>query len=132
MGYLQRVYVGKYTKSTFNDRDNKVHEILERIHSDVCGPFSMSSTAKHMYYVIFVDDFSQKCWIYLMHKKNHTLSKIFDFKALVEKDTGRKAKSLRSDNSGEYVSNDFKKLCAKEGIRRELTAPHNPTTKWGC
>ena len=46
---------------TFNDRDNRVHAILKRIHFDVCVPFSKASTTKHMYYVIFVDDSSHKC-----------------------------------------------------------------------
>lgn len=31
-----------------------------------------------------------------------------------------------SDNGGEYMSNDFKNLCAKEGIWPEFTTPHNP------
>lgn len=31
-----------------------------------------------------------------------------EFKELVEKDTGRKLKALRSDNGGEYVLNKFK------------------------
>lgn len=35
-------------------------------------------------------------------------------------------KALRGDNRGEYMSNEFKKLCAKEGIRRELRTTHNP------
>ena len=35
-------------------------------------------------------------------------------------------KALRSDNGGEYISNEFKDLRSKEGIRRELIAPHNP------
>jgi transposase InsO family protein len=35
-------------------------------------------------------------------------------------------KALRSDNGGEYISNEFKDFCRKEGIRRELIAPHNP------
>ena len=35
-------------------------------------------------------------------------------------------KDLRSDNGGEYISNEFKDFCSKEGIRRELIAPHNP------
>ena len=35
-------------------------------------------------------------------------------------------KALRSDNGGEYISNEFKNFCASEGIRRELIAPHNP------
>jgi transposase InsO family protein len=35
-------------------------------------------------------------------------------------------KALRSDNVGEYISNEFKDFCNKEAIRRELIAPHNP------
>ena len=33
---------------------------------------------------------------------------------------------MRSDNGGEYISNGFREFSAKEGIRRELMAPHNP------
>jgi len=75
--------------------------ILERIHTDVCGPFSVASTAKHRYYVNFVDDFSRKCWILFMLKKSKTHSKFYEFKALVEKESGKKVKALRSDNGGE-------------------------------
>jgi transposase InsO family protein len=100
--------------------------ILERIHTDVCGPFSVSSTAKHRYYVIFVDEFCHKCWIFLMQKKDQTFSKCCEFKALVEKESGKQVKALRSDNGGEYISNEFKDLCSREVIRRELIAPHNP------
>ena len=67
---------------------------------------------KHMYYFIFVDDFSHKCWIFFMQNKDQVFSKFCEFKALVEKDTGKKVKALRSDNSGEYVLNEFNNLCA--------------------
>ncbi len=30
--------LGKYTKSSFHDRDSRVEAILEQVHSDVCGP----------------------------------------------------------------------------------------------
>ena len=58
--------MGKYAKATLHEKENRASEILERVHSDVCGPFSTTSIAKHKYYVIFVDDFSIKCWIYFM------------------------------------------------------------------
>jgi len=45
---------------------------------------------------------------------------------LVEKESGKKVKSLRSDNCGEYVSNEFKNFYAIEGFNRELNTPHNP------
>ena len=71
----------------------------------------------HKYYVIFVDDFSHKCWILLMQKKDQTFAKFCEFKAIVEKDIRRKFKSLKSDNGGEYVSNEFKNFCALERIQ---------------
>ena len=46
--------MGKYAKETLHEKENLATEILERIHSDVCGPFSTASISKHMYYVIFL------------------------------------------------------------------------------
>jgi hypothetical protein len=87
--------------------------ILERIHTDVCGPFSVASIEKHRYYVIFVDDFSRKCWIFIMQKKDQTFSKFCEFKALVEKESGMQVKALRSNNGGEYISNEFKDFSSR-------------------
>jgi hypothetical protein len=61
-----------------------------------------------------------------MQKKDQTFSKLCEFKALVEKESGKKVKALRSNSGGEYISNEFKDFCNKEGIQRELRAPHNP------
>ena len=76
-------------KATFHENDSRATTILERIHTDVCGPFSVASIAKHRYYVIFVDDFSRKCWIFFMQKKSKTYLKFCEFKALVEKESGK-------------------------------------------
>lgn len=113
-------------KATFHEKDSRATMILERIHIDVCAPFSVASIAKHRYYVIFVDDFSRKCWIFFMQKKSKTYSKFYEFKAPVENDSGKKVKAIRSDNGGEYISDDFKDFCKVKGICRELIAPHNP------
>ena len=58
--------LGKFVKTTFHEKDSHATMILERIHTDVCGSFSVASTARNMYYVIFVDEFSRKCWIFFM------------------------------------------------------------------
>ena len=47
-----------------------------------------------------------------------------EFKALVENQTGRKIRVLRSDNEGEYTSKEFDGFCRQEGIRRQLTVPY--------
>jgi transposase InsO family protein len=33
---------------------------------------------------------------------------------------------LRSDNGGEYTSDDFRDFCKEEGIKRELAVSYNP------
>lgn len=60
-----------------------------------------------------------------MQKKDQTFTNFYEFKALVEKESSKKVKSLRSDNDGEYVSNEFKKFYATKGIKLELMTPHN-------
>jgi hypothetical protein len=105
----------QYVKSTFHEKENRASVILERIHTDMCGPLSVASTTKHKYYVIFVEEFSRKCWIFSMQKKDQTFSKFCE-KVLVEKESGKQVKDLRSDNGGEYISNEFKDFFGKEGI----------------
>ena len=53
-------------------------------------------------------------------------SKFCEFKALVEKESGKQVKAVWSDNGGEYNLGEFKDFCSKEGIRRELIMPHKP------
>ena len=53
-----------------------------------------------------------------MQKKDQTFSKFCEFKALVEKESGKKIKALRSDKGGECVSQEFKDFCVAKGIKR--------------
>ena len=48
------------------------------------------------------------------------------FKALVENQTGRRIRVLRSDNGGEYISGGFVDFCGRARIKREFTVPYNP------
>ncbi|KAH9288199.1 hypothetical protein KI387_032316, partial [Taxus chinensis] len=41
-------------------------------------------------------------------------------------ETGLKLKCLRSDNEGEYCSNEFNDYYSKNGIRRQKTVPGTP------
>jgi hypothetical protein len=52
--------------------------------------------------------------------------KFKEFKALVENLSEKKIKILRSDNGGEYTSNEFKYFYRDVGIKRVLTTPYDP------
>ena len=116
----------KNVKKTFPSSERKVNGILEIVHLEVCGPMSSSSLRGYVYFVSFIDDFSRKIWIYFLKGKNEFFSKFKEYKALVENQTDRKIKTLRSDNSEEFTSEEFKELCREFGIKRELSTPNNP------
>lgn len=96
------------------------------MHSDVCGKLSPRSAGSAEYFVTFIDDKSLYVWLYVLKTKNEVFSKFRDWKAMVERSTGRKLKVLRSDNGGEYTSGEFDQYLKSEGIRHELTVPKSP------
>ena len=45
---------------------------------------------------------------------------------MVENQTGRKLKCLRTDNGGEFKFEELVKFCRERGIQREYTTPYSP------
>ena len=115
--------MGKYTKLPFLASDSRSTGILDLIHTDVSGRMSHVSLGGYEYYVIFIDDYSRRTWIYFLKTKGDLFNYFKEFKSLMEKKTGRKIQVLRSDNGGEYINNGFFDLCAQEDIRIEFTVP---------
>jgi len=89
---------GKHTKVAFPTSEHRSKEILDLVHSDVCGQMSIVSILESIYYVSFLDDFSSKTWIYFLKTNDQVFSRFQEFKALVENQIGKKIKILRSDN----------------------------------
>jgi hypothetical protein len=125
-GICKGCALGKNIKKPFPSNNNRSKEILDLIHSDVCGPMPVKSLGGSLYYVIFIDDYSRKTWLYLLKTKDEVFNKFQEFKAEIENLTNKKIKTLRTDNGGEYTSKEFVAFCKSAGIRRELTVPHNP------
>ena len=117
---------GKNTKNPFPSSNSKAKAILDIVHSDVCGPMSTTSLSRYVYYVSFLDDYSRKTWIYFLKGKDEVFERFKEFKALVENLSEKKIKTLRSDNGGEFTSNEFKYFYKEARIKREHTTPYNP------
>jgi len=48
------------------------------------------------------------------------------FKILVEKQSGKSLKILRTDGGGEFTSGEFENFCRDNGIIHEITTPYTP------
>jgi hypothetical protein len=80
-GICKGCSLGKNIKKPFPSRNNRSKEILDLIHSDVCGPMPVKYLGGSSYYVIFIDDYSRKTWLYLLKTKDEVFNKFQEFKA---------------------------------------------------
>lgn len=101
-------------------------QVLELVHTDICGPMRTATLGGSKYFMTFIDDKSRKVFVYFLKSKAEALAKFQDFQHMVEKATGRHIKVLRSDNGGEYVSKAFTLYLQQQGIRHQTTAPYSP------
>ena len=78
------------------------------------------------YFLIFVDDKSRFTWVYFIRKKRDVFEYFKEFKTMVEKQTGKSIKILRSDQGGEYTSGAFDTYCKKNEIVQHFTVSSTP------
>jgi hypothetical protein len=101
-------------------------EIGELTVSDVWGPTRIQSIQGNSYYISFTNAKSHRLQIYFMKNKLQALQKFKYYKSFMETQKNKKLKILRTDNGGEYVSEDFKNYCREAGIRLQYMAPDSP------
>lgn len=101
-------------------------KVLELIHSDICGPFRINSIGGARYFVLFIDDFSRKMFVYFLKQKSEVFQAFKRFKSAVELETSQKIKSIRTDNGCEYLSREFSNFLEEAGIQRQLTVQYTP------
>lgn len=104
----------------------RANDLLELIHTNVCGPMRTPSHTNNRYFNLFIDDFSRMTWVYFLKAKSKVFGIFKKFKALVEKQSGKQIKVLRSDRGKEYTSHEFDKFYEDEGIERQLTVAYTP------
>ena len=92
----------------------------------MCGPITPESFSGKRYFISFVDDFSRKTWVYFLKEKSEVFKVFKKFRVMVEKETNKHIKAVRSDRGGEFTSTEFMKYCDEHGIRRFLTASYSP------
>ncbi|KAJ9547812.1 hypothetical protein OSB04_020355 [Centaurea solstitialis] len=118
--------MGKMTKAPFKGKPERATELLEIIHTDVCGPFSLTTRNGHRYFITFTDDFSRFGYVYLMRNKSESFDFFKEFQNEVENQLGKKIKRLRSDRGREYLSQEFIDHLREHGIVSQLTPPGTP------
>ena len=92
---------GKQTKHTKKGA-TRSNELIEIIHTDICGPLSIPCFTGEKYFITCIDDLSRYGYVYLMHEKSQAIDIFEMFITEVERQLDKKIKIVRSDRGGEY------------------------------
>ena len=108
--------LGKMTKLPFKGKGEQADELLDLIHTDVCGPMFVHARGGFIYFITFIDDYSQYGYLYLMRYKSEAFERFKEFINEVEKQLRRSIKSLSTYRDGEYLSQCFMDYLKDNGI----------------
>ena len=59
LGTCEPCLMGKMTKTPFSGSMERATDLLEIIHTDVCGPMNIKACSRYHYFLTFTDDLSR-------------------------------------------------------------------------
>lgn len=96
--------MGKKFRRNFKSILEKYNSILDLIHTNLCGPTRTKSFQGDKYFMLIIDDYSRMCWVTFLNEKSKDFRRFKIYKEMVENETNKKIKCLRSDQGGEFTS----------------------------
>ena len=118
--------LGKMTKSSFKRKTYSSKEVLELVHTDLCGPITLQSYYGSRYFIMFVDYYSRMMTLMYLKEISEALKMFKWYLARVEKEIGKSLKCLRSNRGGEFTSREFEEFYNDRGIKRQTLATRTP------
>ena len=75
--YFARVEtkIGKMGKTSFKSKNHQSEEVLEIVHTDLCGPIVVQSYTGEQIFIIFVDDYSRMVTVMYLREKSEAFQK---------------------------------------------------------
>ena len=118
------------TKTPFSGTVERATDLLEIIHTDVCGPMSVEAHGDYHYFLTFTDDLSRYGYIYLMKHKYETFEKFKEFQSDVENHRNKNKSIYDMIAEVKYLSYEFGLHLKQCGIVSQLT-PHGTPQRNG-
>lgn len=132
LSFVRHVCLECRRGSNFPWVTTKLKKCLSCWYTNIFGPMDEFSIGGSHYFITFIDDFSQKSQFCFMRKKTDALEIFRTFISFVERKIGKKVKALRSNNGGEYCSNELDFFFQIQQSYKEEGHPTYSWEKWCC
>lgn len=118
--------VAKMTSQPFKSHFKQTSSVLERLHLDLVGPFSVMSRSGAKYFLSITDQYSGFKSVKFLHNKSDTLNAFKEFVTQAENLTGAHLKSIMTDGGGEFINNKFISYLKEKGVTHNVSPSYTP------
>ena len=117
--------MGKHHRLTYPAHDSiPSSRAFDLIHCDVWGPSRVPSPSGHLYYIVFVDDYTRVSWVYLINDHRQVLDIFCQFILEIITQHSTTPKVIRTDNALELIQSALQQFCVDHGIIHQTTFPY--------
>ncbi|CAI7780937.1 unnamed protein product [Closterium sp. NIES-54] len=95
--------------------------------SDPVGPMKVKGDGGALYSMTMVDEYTRLTWSFPLAKKSGAARVIIEeWLPMVERESGKWVKAIRSDRGGEFLGAEFRSWLKRHGIKQQLTTAYTP------
>ncbi len=116
----------KMARAPFTSSDAASSSILQVLHMDLSGPIEPPTIGGARYLATFTDDYSKWCEVKLLQHKSGLAAALEHVVLLLENQSGKTLKAIRSDRGGEFVNWKVDAFLSSKGIAHQKTVPYSP------
>ena len=69
VGLCKNCQIGKMGKTSFKRKNYQPKDVLEIVHTDLCGPIGIESYTGENFFILFVDDYSRMMTVMYLRNK---------------------------------------------------------------
>ncbi|CAI7904110.1 unnamed protein product [Closterium sp. NIES-53] len=127
VGSCETCLTSKFSRFPFHSTVGQSRDPVELVHVDLVGPMKVKGDGGALYSMTMVDDYTRLTWSFSIAKKSDAARvTIEEWLPMVEQESGKRVKAIRSDRGGEFLGAEFRSWLKRHGIKQHLTTAYTP------
>ncbi|CAI7892115.1 unnamed protein product [Closterium sp. NIES-54] len=127
VGSCETCLTSKFSRFPFHSAAGQSSGPVELVHVDLLGPMKVKGDGGALYSMTMVDDHTRLTWSFPLANKSDAARVIIEeWLPMVERESGKRVKAIRSDHGGEFLGAEFRSWLKRHGTKQQLTTAYTP------
>ncbi|CAI7921209.1 unnamed protein product, partial [Closterium sp. NIES-53] len=127
VGSCETCLTSKFSWFPFHSVVGQSSDLVELVYVDLVGFMKVKGDGGALYSMTMVHDYTRLTWSFPLAKKSDAARVIIEvWMPMVEQESGKRVKAIRSDRGGEFLGAEFRSWLKRHGMKQQLTTAYIP------